>query len=474
MANYLTPAQFAKTATGKQKGSSYSSYKSWVTKTRKTRGDARSAAQVGSFASGFGQVPQSTLMQTAHALAPADPALAPLSGNQLMTQARGMVNPIFQNAIQAITGQANRTSQLGVNAIQGYNQNYMATLPHIQGQVAEIYNQAKGETAGVNDALANFIRDQGARATTDLAGQATAAGQTGAGAAQLAAVGAGASGATAAYGGSALERLIGQGAAEQAYTAQLPAFAQAGTMQTLGGFLAGQQNTLRDQTQNLTSQLPGQLQNTYQSLLDRELQKTQLRQGQQAKVADYYNQGLDRNVESRALGAQIYQGQQQLGQDQTQFEAQQGLQQQQFELAKAKAGIVSGTGWDKKLQSISSNLIATADQLYNPRTKDGLSAGQGLSYGKIRGRLSAIIKGQFGGKVPPRLLKFYVDQALHSIGWQTPKAGAQINPAFAAALQPNPALADWGQTYNPPQNQGGFALGSYGAPGLWGTSALGG
>ncbi len=446
---------------------------------------------MGDYAQSFGQTDPASLISQARQFYPDSPSLAPMSNQQLVGQARGMVQPMFQSAINAIASQINNRSRLGTNAIQGYGQNYINSLPAIQNQVQGIYDSAKGEQASTNDALANFIRNQGAQASTDLGAQAAAAGQTNAGANQVAAVGAGASGATMAYGGSTLERLIGQGAAEQSYTAQLPAFARAEQTQTLGNFLADQNNTLRDQTNQLQQQLPQTIQSTYQNLLDRELQKTGLNQAQQGRRADFYNAGLSRNVESRALGAQIYQGQQQLNQDQSQFETTQKFQNQQLEFEKAKAGIVSGTSWDKKLQSMSENLAATADQLaQGSRTKSGLAIpGSSLSYGKIRGRLNALIKGKFGGDVPPRLLKFYVDQALMAAGWKRPGQAAATDPyaGIFGSLQPDPRLlqppnADQAaQTLFP---DAGFGIGglfsggqsgggSIYPPGLWGTAAGG-
>lgn len=466
MASFLTPKQFAGTKAAKS-GGTYSSYKNWVTKKRQQRSSERvqgASTQAGQFAQSFGQTSEPVLRAQAISLFPRDPNLKALTNQQLIQQTQGIVNPIFQNAIKTITNQINERSRLGTNAIQGYGQAYQQALPQIQSQVAGIYGQAKNEQAGVNEALTNLIRNQNAGATNELAGAASAAGQL-----PAAPTAPGAAAATAGYGGSTLERLIGQGASQQAFTAQLPAFGQALQTQTLGNFLGQQNATLADQTSQIQGQLPQTLADTYQNLLNRELDKGQLRAQRSTSIADFYNQGLSRNVESRALGAQIYGDEANRQQDASQFAANIDWQREQAGLNDPK-----NATWDQKLGELGPKLAATADQLHqNTLTKSGLLAKKGLSYGKIRGRLNALIRGQLGGAVPQKLLKFYVDQALQAAGWSPPSYGAlgagQQVPDFGLQsimggsygvfpLDPQPGNATPPPAYGFP-------------PGLWGTAA---
>ncbi len=182
MANFLTPDQYQQTQAAKKPGATYSSYKTWVQKTRAKRAAVR--------------------------------------------------------------------NQGGTVAAPSYDPTGALLTP-----------------AQLNAGLAQLMQTQNATATNSQAAAAAAAGGNNTGANQIAATGLGALGATAAYGGSTSERLIGQGAADQAYAAKLPAWGAALGQQTLGNFLAGQQGAQNQQTSDLNAQLPGMVSSAYQTLV---------------------------------------------------------------------------------------------------------------------------------------------------------------------------------------------------------------
>jgi len=322
-----------------------------------------------------------------------------------MAQAQGMVQPSYNAALQSIVDSITRSTQLGSNAIKGYTGNYLAQLPAIQNQISSIYAGAKNEQRDVNAGLTALTQHQNAAATGALASANAAAGGNGGGVAQVAQLGQGSLAAGTAYGGSTLERLIGQGAANQAYAAKLPAYGAALGQQTMGQFLAQQSSNQADQTSQLNSQLPGMVQNAYQSLVDQ--QQFQAQQAEQSR----------------------------------QFYASLAQQQREAQLShadnvaarNAKNDPAAGQTWPQRLQAISGRLSDVASALHaRPVDKNGVPTGaKGLSYAVIRGRLNALVKSQLGFDVPPALLKMYVDQALIVAGWIPPKVG-QKTPAGQA------------------------------------------
>jgi hypothetical protein len=302
----LTPAQYAKTAPGKA-GKPYGDYAYFVRNTRTKRDAARRAKSVADFSQNAPQRSIPAAQQFgANVLYPMDTQLNPWNNAHISSAARGMVQPGFLAQMNLITDSANTRGRLGANAIGGYTQNYIDQLKPIQDQVSNIYSQAQDQQSNVTASLANFIRDQGGSLQSQMQGMESGAGQTSAGSDQVAALASGASGAAAMYGGSGLSNLIAQGAAEKAYAAQLPAWGRSQGLQTLGNFASQVEGDRASAVKGLSAQLPAALNDAYQTLQGREMQKTQLRGSRDTGIANYVSGVEEQNAAVRAAYAGIY------------------------------------------------------------------------------------------------------------------------------------------------------------------------
>jgi hypothetical protein len=390
MADFLSKDQYSQTTAAKKPGATYSSYRTWVTKTRAKRAAARNAPAL----------PPTPM--------PSYPA------GSLMGQAQGMVQPQYNAALQSIIDSITRSTKLGQNAISGYTSNYLQQLPAIQAQIKSIYAGAKNEQGQVNAGLQALTQHQNAQATGDLAAANAGAGGTGAGVAAVQALGQGSLAAGSAYGGSTMERLIGQGAANQAYAAKLPAYGAALGQQTMGQFLAAQQQSQADQTSQLAQQLPGWVQSAYGSLVDQ-----QQFAAQQAEQARQFNASLQQQQYEANLSHA------------DNVAARLAAQKAAAEKADPNANLT----WPQKMQAIYGDLVTSASNLAqdHPGSRPGQIV-KGLSYGQIRRRLNALVKGRLGPNVPPAVLKMYVDQALIAAGWVPPKLGSAVPPAAPGGL----------------------------------------
>jgi hypothetical protein len=479
----LTPGQFAKTAAAKKPGATYKTYKTYVDTTTKKRAAARAsaAAQAPFQVTAPGDLSRGQILQAAQQQIPYDPYYNPLSGAQMASQAQSMVNPTVQAAIENITKQAMVTGRAGTNAISGYTNDLYNKLTPLSGQVGDIYNAAQGEQSNVTAALANFVRDQGSHLQSQLQNQESAAGQTNAGSLQAGAVGAGASGATAAYGLSSLERLIGQGAAEQSYAAQLPGIAKIGGQQQLGQFQTGVVNDLSKQTGDITAQVPGMVQNAWQTLVDREGQKAQGRVGLNTARSNVISGYNEQNAARDSAWQGVMNDALNRNQSQAQFTAEQQRLTDQFNADPSN----NPTWGDKLSKSIDSDAMRKfAEGIRYPGGIDPTTGKPAIdpNTGKPNSRMNtwAVVRSKVAGQVraavpglPPQVVTQYVDDILRAAGWPGAKAAA----AQAAAWEKKKAGKGKGKgstvAAGPPGTTGPVGVGPQGPPGMSGPASGG-
>jgi hypothetical protein len=401
MADFLTPTQFAKTQTGKS-GATYGSYKTWVTKTRAQRAIAAKAPTGGGH--------------------PADP-------NSLNAQAFAMVNPALQASLRAISDQINRSTALGSNAIKGYGQSYLNQLPAIQKNVDSIYKDANAQQQGIAGSLAQYVQGQAQGAAAQM-GQANFQGHgTGGGVAALAPVVAGAPAAASAYGGAISSGLNQQGAAERAYTAQLPAFGAAGIQQGLGQYMAGQQKQLADANATAQAQLPSMLQTAENTIYQRQ---------QDAQAAQFQQQQFAWQKQQAVIAQQEQAHQDALSQQNADRDYQLRLKAANASVAasKAKSGTpVTAQDWDTVLGSQTQDLVGHFGPLATRHIPAGsITAVAGIPRKEMRTKITAYFRSVYGSKIPPALLKDHVDNIMLQIyNAPAPRAGGK-----GTGLQPTP------------------------------------
>jgi len=426
----LTPAQYAKTAPGKA-GKPYGDYASFVRNTRTRRETTRRANQITSFSQNAPQRSIPAAQQFgANVLYPFDPQMNPWNTAHINSAARGMVQPGFLAQMNLITDAANTRGRLGSNAIGGYTQNYLSQLKPIQDQVSNIYDQAQNQQSNVTASLANFIRDQGGSLQSQMQGMESGAGQTSAGSDQMATLASGASGAAAMYGGSGLSNLIAQGAAEKAYAAQLPAWGRSQGLQTLGNFASQVEGDRASAVKGLSAQLPAALNDAYQTVQGREMQKMQMRGSRDTGIANYVSGVEEQNAAVRAAYAgimgNVQSGVDSVNSDQARIDA--------SGIKPPKEGTLAS-----RMQNQASGLTDRASNLHSP------ALGKGKTWGQVRKAITASAKLSFP-ELGPVALKNYVDQILYGALWPGPK-----KPGEKTVL--GPPQSEWGT--NTAQESGG-------------------
>ncbi len=397
MSSYLTPEQFQHTAAARKPGATYTSYKTYVANTRAKRAAARKPAVVNPYS------------------APAPAGISP----SVQAEAQGMVQPIFAASLKQITDSINSASRAGSNAIAGYGKAYLASLPAVQHQVDSIYKQAGASQAGLDSALTSLIQGQGAASTAAQAAANFAGHGTGAGTAAVGALGAGATAANAAQGATIMGGLTQQGAAERAYTAQLPAWGQAGIGYQTGNFLAGQQKQLADATATIQAQVPQALQSAYDTIYNRQQAEAQQRFQQQQFAYQQQQDAANAAENHRQALVTEQQNQERINLDK---------QAQQAALDAKSGKLRTPADWNGALGKISTGILGT----FAPLIADSVnpSTGQirkGLSRKQMRARVRAAVLAQLGPNVPQRLLNPYVDNILIQL------YGTPANPRLPGA-----------------------------------------
>lgn len=200
--------------------------------------------------------------------------------SQAQSEANSQTSPLLQQLQQAIEAR----SQSGSNAIGGYTKSLEGLFSNVAPQTAGIYNQAIQAQSGVNSELANRLGNFGQQQQQQIGNKLAYAGPSGQSVASNAGlVGQGAANAGFAKGAAETSMLRTQGAAAQAYGAQLPGIAGLTGLQTIKHL----QNQLSQEFADKAGQISAHAQDLfgtiYNHLLDQEWQKTLAKQSGQFK-----------------------------------------------------------------------------------------------------------------------------------------------------------------------------------------------
>lgn len=437
---YLTKSEFLKISKEKGLKGNYGNYRQYVDTQRSRREAQRIAAQAQGTGQGFYQTPPSLIESQANRYFPIDPFLGATAPNALMRQASSLANPLFASAIKNITDQINARSKAGTQAIEGYTNQLAGNLGQYAGVTQSIYDQAKGEQGRIDDALRTFMQSQGSALADQVRQQAIAAGQSTAGANQMAATGAGAAAASAASGSAAASLLAAQGASAQDFASSLPGVARLEGAQQLGAFQGDLNRMLAEGVGDLKAQVPQTVSALYQNLLDREMQKAGLRQSVIQQRANYIGQGLDRNADMQLAGATLGLNAQELalrGQqmnlDEAYRQSQLALQRDQFLWQKSQEVGKDGKTWADKFGALYEQGIGLAGELGSDqyeRMKSGIQGKllrKALPYGKVRARLVSFARSALGPDAPQKLVNFYVNQWLSAAGLVKPSPQSAVS-----------------------------------------------
>lgn len=269
-----------------------------------------------------GTMSQPQLIALANQLLPATQ-----STQQMRTEARTSVQSAIDPIIRQITDAIGRRSAAGSAAIAAGTNDLASRLGAVAPQVASSYDAAKREQAALDQALVGLAQGQGQSAYEQLAGSLGEAGAPAeaiaATAGQLPVAAQGQGQFLGGLGASTLSRLIAQGATEQTAASTLPAYGRALGQQGLADFQSQLNTMLADQTGELRAQVPGLVEQTYQSMVSRGDQNAAAR-------ASFVNEGLSRALSAWATSQGLGMDQSQLAENQRQFNASQAQQASQF------------------------------------------------------------------------------------------------------------------------------------------------
>lgn len=180
---------------------------------------------------------------------------APQTDQQIQSQAQGMLDPV----VAQITSAINARAQAGGQSIGGYTDQLAKNLMGARGQVDQAYAPAEQGTAATNAALADRLSGAGNATSDALASRLASIGSpdvTGQAAGAVRQAGTGSGNALYASGSASLEQLLGNHATAADYAGKLPDLARLGGLQQLGALQGRAQQDIRDQTAQVTSQLP--------------------------------------------------------------------------------------------------------------------------------------------------------------------------------------------------------------------------
>ncbi|HXH87327.1 MAG TPA: hypothetical protein VNI55_01800 [Gaiellaceae bacterium] len=261
----LTRPEFLLSSAAKKPGATYEGYLSYVA-------NRRGAAQQSRPVDPLAPLSDSTLRQ--QTMRPFDASLAPTSDNMIRRNTtenvRAQIDPIIAEISRSIEARA----KAGMGAIGGYTNELAQNLGGFDVKARDIYADAQGRQASVNNALAESARGEGGRLQAELAGKLGAAGITDTGTSgEAARIGQGSAGASFARGGADLSELIARSASAQEYAAKLPGLARLGGLQSARTLQLESSKDLADQTGQIRSQVPGLIAELLESGRGREITK---------------------------------------------------------------------------------------------------------------------------------------------------------------------------------------------------------
>lgn len=229
----------------------------------------------------------------------------PTSQAALRGEASRNVNSSLSPLINQIQRQYAARAASGAKAITGYTNAFANRLGQIDDQMLAGNQQVAQQQAGIDAALADFVRNQGSSLSDSLGAVFSQMGapQAEQSADVAAALAQGASNTVAGLGASTLSRLLAQGNADVNYARKLPGLATMQGRQTLGQFQADINRQQSEAIGGLQAQIPGMINDAYNALQQRELARQQGRAGtvdqlmarnlQAAIAAAGFNQNAD-------------------------------------------------------------------------------------------------------------------------------------------------------------------------------------
>lgn len=260
--------------------------------------------------------------------------LRPLSDSEIQRRARGDIMPGVDRTVDEINRSITARSRAGAGAIRGYTDWLMQALVPFQQSAQAISARSQQSQAAASEALRAALSGEGQGLSDALAGKLAAINAPDAqvrdvagGAARTGA----ASGATQfALGSADVERLIGEGAANEEWAAKMPLVAglQGGQSQRLLELALGREAA--DRVGDVRSRVPGLVSDTVRDYRDLELRKSD------ARYERRRNARLDRLAAlaaNRAYGLDVGR----LGLDRDQFGLDVAAEQRRASEAAAKA-----------------------------------------------------------------------------------------------------------------------------------------
>lgn len=265
----LTRQQFLQ----RRPGGSYQAYLNYLAAHRPARVAQRhAAAQAGAQLMGpFAQQPVPTLQDMISQLTQASGGV--LSDQQIQERASQLVHSQYDPLLQNLNRLAVSRAQGAAQAITQATQQYAQTLAPLAGQTQADYSRAEQGAAAANDALSQFLINQGAGASGELASKLAQinAPTESQGVTDLASAGmaGGSARQVMGQGTATLENLISSGAGDVAYARKLPGISALAGQQTLRETAAQIESDRSQQEQDLLANMPGTIQQIVSDLQSR-------------------------------------------------------------------------------------------------------------------------------------------------------------------------------------------------------------
>lgn len=294
-----------KRANPKMKDNTWQGYTTYVAQSRNEKAAMRASNAASQFGQSYFQIDPSRYARQVGSFLKQDPAYNPLSQQQMRQQATSMIMPMYNQQADQISQMIAQRGRQGMEAISGYTNAYLKTLPAVQSDIKGIYDEARALQGNSSAALGEFVKSSGANMAAEMAQMEQAAGQAPTGSQQVANTAAGSTAATGAFDWSTMSRLIGQGAGSQAWAASLPAIASAYGAQATKNFQGDLNSQLQDSLNQLQNQSQGDILAMYDSMLNRELAKAEGRGQRGQAMAGAYSDAIGMNQDARLAGAAL-------------------------------------------------------------------------------------------------------------------------------------------------------------------------
>lgn len=213
---------------------------------------------------------------------PSDP-LSPIDQNALFGMANDMINAQINPLIDHYLGQLDRRGRASMDRLRGATQDFVRGVSSAAPTISRTWDESINSARGVQDAMVSFAQGQGQAAdqhvTQSLQAINAPEASIAANADTLGSLGQGIAGQQLGSGGASLLRMLSDRATDVTEAANYPAFAANYGMNAARDLESQIADERADISSNFASQIPGLVRDTYQTLLDRELQKAIAREG---------------------------------------------------------------------------------------------------------------------------------------------------------------------------------------------------